>query len=97
MAIRRVDETIFLDGVCAVEDAELLVQQFDGATAIDWGGCTHLHAACLQMMLASGLPIGGTPVNPELARWLVPVVHRPAPVGATINPILRETVSELES
>jgi len=97
MAIRRVDETIFLDGVCAVEDAELLVQQIDGATVIDWGACTHLHAACLQMMLASGLPISGTPANPELARWLVPIVHRPITIGEPISPVLREPVSEMES
>jgi hypothetical protein len=90
MTIRRVDQTIFLDGVCAVEDAELLIQRLqEGATAIDWSACGHLHAACLQVLLAARLPLLGTPANPELARWLAPILRRCA--AADI-----ETTYELE-
>jgi hypothetical protein len=76
MPIRRAEETVFLEGVCAVEDAEILLEKLQsGATAIDWSGCTHLHAACFQLMLAARLPISGTPQNPELARWIAPILH----------------------
>ena len=76
MTIRRADDAILLEDVCAVEDAEILMQQLlDGATLIDWSGCTHLHTACLQVILAAGLPIHGTPANPALARWLAPILH----------------------
>ena len=52
MTIRRADETIMLEGVCAVEEAETLMQELlAGATLVDWGGCTHLHTACLQVIL----------------------------------------------
>jgi hypothetical protein len=71
MTIRRVDETVLLEGVCAVEEAETLMQEIQaGATLIDWTECVHLHTACLQVILASGVPTRGTPLNPSLARWL---------------------------
>jgi hypothetical protein len=79
MPIQRTDETILLDGVCAVEDAEVLLQQLQaGAALIDWSGCTHLHAACLQLLLAAHLPMQGIPANPALARWLTPILHQEA-------------------
>ena len=76
MAIRRAADTIFLDGVCAVEDAETLLEHLQsGATTIDWSGCSHLHAACLQVLMVAQLPLRGTPENPEIARWLEPILH----------------------
>ncbi len=76
MTIRRLGETIFLEGVCAVEDAEVLLQHLQvGAEAVDWSGCTHLHAACFQLLFATRVPMSGTPANPELARWLAPILH----------------------
>lgn len=75
MTIRRADETIMLEGVCAVEEAETLMQELlAGATLVDWGGCTHLHTACLQVILAAGLPTRGTPTNVSLARWLTRII-----------------------
>jgi hypothetical protein len=77
MTIRRTDETIFLEDVCPVEDAEALMQELQGRVAcFDWSGCTHLHTACFQVLLAARLPVVGTPANPELARWLAPLVNR---------------------
>ena len=77
MTIRRADDTIMLDGVCAVEDAEFLMDELQGGAAlVDWSGCTHLHTACLQVIMASGLPIYGIPDNPTLARWLAPILLR---------------------
>jgi hypothetical protein len=76
MAVRRTDDTIFLEGVCAVEDAEIVLQHLQaGAELIDWRGCTHLHAACFQMLLVARLPMKGPPANPEIARWLEPILH----------------------
>lgn len=83
MTIRRVDDAVLLDDVCTVEDAEVLTQELQaGAAVIDWTACTHLHTACLQVILAAGRPVRGTPANPELARWLVPILPRPAPLRA---------------
>jgi hypothetical protein len=91
MTIRRDDDMVLLEGICAVEDAELLMQEFlAGATLIDWGGCTHLHTACLQVILAARVPISGTPANPALARWLAPILDLPTaharpPVGSDLE------------
>ena len=71
MTVRRVDDAVLLEDICAVEDAETLMQEIEaGATAIDWAGCTHLHTACLQVILVAALPLRGTPKNPTLSRWL---------------------------
>jgi len=76
MAVRRAGDTIFLEGVCPVEDAEILLQHLQaGADLIDWCGCTHLHAACFQMLLVGRLPMKGPPANPEIVRWLEPILH----------------------
>jgi hypothetical protein len=79
MTIRRVDDAILLEDVCPVDDAEALMEtlQANGAS-IDVSGCTHLHTACLQIILAARLPVYGTPVNAALARWLAPLL---APAG----------------
>jgi hypothetical protein len=76
MTVRRAGDTIFLEGVCAVEDAEILLQHLHaGAHLIDWCGCTHLHAACFQMILVARLPMRGPPANADIERWLAPILH----------------------
>jgi hypothetical protein len=71
MTIRRADDTILLEDICAVEDAETLMQELQaGATVIDWTECVHLHTACLQVILVSGVPIRGMPQNAALGRWV---------------------------
>jgi hypothetical protein len=70
MTVRRADDTIVLEDVCPVEDAETLLNQLQaGASLVDWSGCTHLHTACLQVMLVAGLKVVGQPANPTLARF----------------------------
>ena len=77
MTIRRADDAVLLEGVCAVEDAEILMQELQAdATLIDWSGCTHLHTACVQVILAAGLPMRGAPENPALARWLAHILEQ---------------------
>jgi len=74
MTVHRGDDTVLLEGVCAVEDAELLMQELQaGATSVDWSGCSHLHTACLQVLLATRIPVIGTPQNPALTHWLAPL------------------------
>ena len=75
MTIRRDDDVVLLEDVCAVEDAEVLMKELQaGATLIDWSACAYLHTACLQVLLAAGLPMRGTPANPAIARWLAPAL-----------------------
>jgi hypothetical protein len=82
MTIRRVDDAVLLDGVCAVEDAEFLMRELQaGATLVDLSECTHLHTACLQVILAARLPMRGTPANPVLARWLAGILDPDATPG----------------
>jgi hypothetical protein len=89
MTIRRDEDTVHLDDVCAVEDADALVQELGaGATRIDWSGCTHLHTACLQVLMAAGVPMRGIPSNPALARWVAPLLlPRIAPDTQTVCPL----------
>jgi len=96
MPIRRDEDTIYLEGVCAVEDAEVLLQQLQsGATAIDWSGCLHLHAACFQVLTAARLPLRGIPENSEIARWLAPLLH---PIAMpSVQAVEAEPILELET
>lgn len=98
MTIRRVDDTILLEDVCAVEDAEILMQQMEaGAALIDWSGCTHLHTACLQLLLTAGLPIHGIPASPLLARWVSPLLQPDFPLGAQSDTADHDTTSPMEA
>ena len=84
--IHRDEDIIRLEGACPVEDAEVLLQQVQqGAAALDWNGCSFLHTACVQVILASGLSLRGTPANDELARWLAPLLP-----AVSSNPTHRE-------
>ncbi len=92
MTIRRDDDTVLLEDVCAVEDAEILMLELQaGAAVIDWSGCTHLHTACLQVIMLARVPTRGLPANEALARWLLPVeepdavviLRRPDPIVAS--------------
>ena len=82
MTIRRSDEGILiLDGDCAVEEAEFLLQMLQatpGAT-VDWTQCRQLHTAVLQVIMASG----NSPIGPcgdvWVQQWLV---AKTAPKGA---------------
>jgi hypothetical protein len=89
MTIRRDQDTIHLDDVCAVEDAEILLQELGvGMARIDWSGCTHLHTACLQVLMAAGVPMSGVPANPSLARWVAPLLRScVAPDIQTAHPV----------
>ena len=95
MTVRRAGDTIFLEGVCAVEDAEILLQHLQGGVdLIDWSACTHLHAACFQMVLVARLPMRGPAANPEIERWLAPILH--SIEMPSVQAVEAEPVFELE-
>ena len=75
MTIRRSDEGILiLDGVCAVEEAESLLQMLQatpGAT-VDWTQCRQLHTAVLQVIMASGIVPIGPCGDVWVQQWLAP-------------------------
>jgi hypothetical protein len=76
MTVRSADGTLVLEGVCPVEDAEVLLQllQTNPVAVLDWTPCRQLHTAVLQVVLASGLvplgPCGDGLVDQWLARKL---------------------------
>ncbi len=75
MTIRRSEDMIFLEEACTVEDADALLAEIQaGAAMFDWTGCSFLHTACLQLVLASRLPVRGIPEDAALARWAAPLV-----------------------
>jgi hypothetical protein len=79
VTVRRSDYgTLVLEGVCPVEDAEVLLQllQTGPAVALDWTKCRQMHTAVLQVILASGIipqgPCGDALVRQWSARKLPP-------------------------
>jgi hypothetical protein len=84
LTIRRSDEgMVVLDGVCAVEDAEPLLQMLQATpgTAIDWTQCRQLHTAVFQVIMASG----NVPVRPcgdvWIQQWLAPKLPQKGTAG----------------
>jgi hypothetical protein len=75
MTVSRTGDAVVLEDVCPVDDAEILMRHLQaGAAVIDWSGCTHLHTACLQVILAARLPVRGAPPNAALLRWVQPLI-----------------------
>jgi hypothetical protein len=63
---------VVLSGVCAVEDAELLLQMLQAtpAAAVDWTQCRQLHTAVFQVIFGSGIAPIGPCGDAWVARWL---------------------------
>jgi hypothetical protein len=76
MPIRAGKTTLTIDGVCTVEDALPLLEalQANPAAKVQMKGCTHLHTAPLQVLLALRPKVGALPEDPFLARWLAPLL-----------------------
>lgn len=59
------DGVIVLDGECAVEDAEVLLEHLlarpaGQAATVDWSACSRIHTAVLQVLMAAGPDMRGT-------------------------------------
>jgi hypothetical protein len=73
-----------LTGVVRVDDAEPLAQWLreTAQPKVELAGCTHLHTAALQALLAARPAVVSTPAEPFLARWIAPLLTPPtAPAG----------------
>ena len=81
--LRSDDGTVVLDGVCAVEDAEPLLQMLQAtpAASVDWTQCRQLHTAVLQVIMVSG----NSPIGPcgdvWVQQWLAPKMPQKRTAG----------------
>jgi hypothetical protein len=78
MSLRHDGQTIHLEGICRVEEAEALtalLQQMPNAV-VDLTGCQGLHAAVAQVLLALAPPLTGNPADEFLKEWLLPALAR---------------------
>ena len=73
MSVRRDESgTIVLEGKCAVEDAEPLLQLLQATKAgrCDWTRCSYLHTAVVQVILAAGPALIGPCGDPWTEQWI---------------------------
>lgn len=72
MAIEYLEEHVCLTDYVTVEEADGLLAwlQKTPAGAVDLSGCSHLHAANLQVLMAARPPIKAWPDDAALAAWL---------------------------
>jgi hypothetical protein len=68
-----------LGGTVNVEDAECFLEwvQTHPQGEIDLSACEHLHAANLQVLMASRLRIASWPAADDLARWMKNTFYLP--------------------
>ena len=80
MSVEIEGRIVRLSGRCEAGDAEILLSALtDGADRVDVTGCEHLHAAILQLLLASAVEVTGTP-SAFVAHWLLPLLQAADPV-----------------
>jgi hypothetical protein len=74
MSVRLDAGIVRLGGECAVEHAETLLGllQENPTAAIDLHGCTRMHLAVAQVLLAARRPIVAPPADPLLRRLFAP-------------------------
>ena len=72
MGIRYLKKHAVLEGVVTVEDAEALLQWLRGRpdAAVGLKRCGHVHAAVLQVLVATRPRLVDAPADPLLARAL---------------------------
>jgi hypothetical protein len=72
-----------LTGIVSVDDAEPLAQwlRVTRRPQVKLAGCSHLHTAALQALLAARPAVLSPPAEPFLARWIAPLLV-PLPVPA---------------
>jgi hypothetical protein len=84
MTVGRSDTgAVVLEGVCAVEDAEPLLQMLQAmpAAVVDWTRCRQLHTAVFQVILASGIAPIGPCGDVWVAQWLAPKLRQDRTAG----------------
>jgi hypothetical protein len=75
MALNLGKHTAVLADVVSVEEAEPLAQWLreTPSPAVDLAGCTHLHTAALQALLAADATMTAAPTDDFLAKWVAPL------------------------
>ncbi len=78
MAIEYKKKSVIFDGVVSVEAAEDLLQwhQKNPKGRVDLSTCTHLHAAVLQVLMASHMVVSAWPQDDDLKIWLTTALGR---------------------
>ena len=78
MSVRERDELVELTGECGLEDAEPLLRRLlaDPATLVDVSHCERLHAAVVQVLLASRARIRGPFPGEFLHTRVEPLLQR---------------------
>ncbi|MFC5359272.1 hypothetical protein [Azospirillum himalayense] len=78
MPIRLEDRTACFKGACTVEEAIPLAEWLCAVDEprLDLGGCTALHTALLQVLLAKGKPVAVPPEDAFLKDWVMPVLGK---------------------
>ncbi len=79
MSVVRINEgKIELAGICPSEDAEALFQylQENRSAEVDWSRCEQAHTAVIQVLLASGCKLMGTPVGSFLSGYIDAALRR---------------------
>ncbi|MCR5881120.1 hypothetical protein [Phenylobacterium sp. J367] len=75
MTVRREDNIAWLEGVCRVEEAEVLAGHLGaGAGVVDLSRCQGLHAAVVQVLLAWRPQLRGAPDEAFLRDHLLPAL-----------------------
>ena len=79
MPFRFEGRTARFDGACTVEEAIPLAEWLGTAEEprLDLGGCTALHTALLQVLLAARTPVAVPPEDAFLKGWVMPVLDVP--------------------
>lgn len=80
MTLRIEDGIVYLEGACAVEEAELLVAAFEsgGAAAVDLANCRHLHCAVVQTLLRFKPSVRGVSKAPFIRDFVAPAMQSAA-------------------
>lgn len=76
MSLRIEGSLIRIEGRCRLEEAETLLDallRLD-SPRVDLTGCTALHTAVVQILLASRVPVAGQPDAPFLVRHILPLL-----------------------
>jgi len=70
-------KSIFFESLVTAEDAEDLLQwiQKNPQGKVDLSGCTHLHAANLQVLMATRIAVAAWPKDAALNSWLTDALH----------------------
>jgi hypothetical protein len=78
MSVRREASTIHLEGVCPVEEAEVLTALLDTSQkwTVELSACRQIHTALLQVLLRYQPTVVGEPLDPFLSRLVVPALTR---------------------